>query len=257
MLNNSEKKAHQGMDYRVYRLKPGERLRCMGSAILLGSVIAYLFYDSLLGLILIPIMYFIIRKRQTSEAIEQRQRQLEKEFLDALRTVSASLLAGCSMENAWREAQREIESAYGKQSVLYRELEWMNQSVRFNMPLEQLISDFAVRSGNADIASFSEVFAFAKRSGGSFVAIFEGTAQHMRARYETEREIQVLVASRKMEQKVMNVMPILILAYLKVTSSGFLDVLYGNAVGVLFMSVCLLAYGGAILLAEKILNIRM
>lgn len=223
----------------------------------MGSVIAYLFYDSWLGMILVPVMYLIIRRRQILAAIAQRQRQLEREFLDALRTVSASLLAGYSMENAWRQAQREIESAYGKQSFLYRELEWMNHSLGYNMPLEQLISNFAVRTGNADIASFSEVFAFAKRSGGNFVTIIEGTTQHMRVRYETEREIQVLVASRQMEQKVMNVMPILILAYLKVTSSGFLDVLYGNTAGVLFMSGCLLAYGGAILLAEKILDIRM
>ena len=133
----------------------------------------------------------------------------------------------------------------------------MNHSVGFNMPLEQLLADFAARSGNADIASFSEVFAFAKRSGGNFVTIIEGTTGHMRARYETEREIQVLVASRKLEQKVMNLMPMMILAYLKVTSSGFMDVLYGNVAGVLFMSVCLLAYGGAMVLAERILDIRM
>ena len=79
----------------------------------------------------------------------------------------------------------------------------------------------------------------------------------MRARYETEREIQVQVASRKMEQKVMNIIPLFILAYLKLTSMDFLDVLYGNVAGVLFMTVCLLAYGGAIVLADKILKIRV
>jgi tight adherence protein B len=105
--------------------------------------------------------------------------------------------------------------------------------------------------------SFSEVFAFAKRSGGNFVTIIEGTTEHMRAKYETEREIQVLVASRKMEQKIMNVIPMLILAYLKVTSMDFLDILYGNAAGAIFMTGCLLAYGGAILLAERILRIKM
>ena len=101
------------------------------------------------------------------------------------------------------------------------------------------------------------MFAFAKRSGGNFITIIEATAGHMRACHETEREIQVLVASRRMEQKVMNVMPMLILAYLKLTSSGFLDVLYKNALGVLFMSVCLLLYGGALMLAERILRIRV
>ena len=37
----------------------------------------------------------------------------------------------------------------------------------------------------------------------------------------------------------------------------FLNVLYGNVAGALFMTVCLAAYGGAIVLAEKIMTIHM
>jgi tight adherence protein B len=245
------------MDYRKYRLTGREKMRCLLTAAGLGAVLAYLFYESIMGLVLVPFIYFVMRYRAVCAGREKVQDSLAKSFLDALRTLSAALLAGYSMENAWREAQKEIGALYGKNHMLYSELEHMNQSVSLNVPIEQLIEDFSVRSGNADIASFSEVFAFAKRSGGNFVTIIEGTSEHMRAKYETEREIQVLVASRKMEQKVMNVIPMMILAYLKVTSMDFLDILYGNAGGALFMSGCLLAYGGAILLAEKILRIKM
>jgi tight adherence protein B len=226
-------------------------------AVGLGAAIACLFYRSFFGLLVVPPLYVILRHRAVDAGRGRVQEELAKEFLDALRTVSAALLAGFSMENAWREAQKEIGALYGKEAPLYRELEEMNQSVSFNIPLEQLIESFATRSGNADIASFAEVFAFAKRSGGNFVTIIAGTSEHMRAKYETEREISVLVASRKMEQKIMNVIPMLILAYLGVTSMDFLDVLYGNAAGVLFMTACLLAYGGAVLLAERILRIKM
>lgn len=245
------------MDYRVYKLVPKELWKCMGKAILLAAALAYLFYDSWLGLLMIPLLFLIIKRHAIQQGKKERQSKLAKEFLDALRSVSASLLAGLSMENAWREAQREIERLYGRESLMGRELEVINHSVACNMPLEQLLSDFGERSGNGDIASFAEVFAFAKRSGGNFITIIEGTSEHMRAAYETEREIQVMVASRKMEQKVMNVMPMLILAYLKLTSTGFLDVLYRNLLGVCFMTVCLLLYGGAMVLAEKILNIKM
>ncbi len=245
------------MDYRKYRLSVKERGKSLGLALLLTVVIAYLFYDSFLGFILFPILYVILIRKEKAQGLERVQKQLAAEFLDALRTISASLLAGLSMENAWREAEKEIGELYGKESNLYRELKEMNQSVSLNIPLESLLEDFALRSGNEDIAAFAEVFSFAKRSGGNFVVIIAGTAEHMRQRYETEREIQVLVASRKMEQKVMNFVPILILAYLKITSMDFLEVLYGNAAGVLFMTGCLAAYGGAIILAERILRIEM
>lgn len=245
------------MDYKKYSLSARGRMRCLLIALALGGTLAYLFYNSWFALALIPVLYVILRKRAIDSGIERRQEELAKEFLDTLRTISASLLAGLSMENAWKEAEKEIGMLYGEDSYMYLELEAMNHSVALNIPLEQLLEDFAMRTGNADISSFSEVFAFAKRSGGNFVTIIEGTTEHMRARYDTEREIQVLVASRKMEQRVMNVVPIFILAYMKVTSGGFLDVLYGNIAGVLFMTVCLAAYGGIFILAEKILNIRV
>lgn len=245
------------MECRTYRLSVRERGKCLGVALLLTAVIAYLFYGSFFGFLLFPILYVILIRRERAQGLERVQKQLATEFLDALRTISASLLAGLSVENAWREAEKEIGELYGTESNLYRELKEMNQSVALNIPLERLLEDFALRSGNADIAAFAEVFSFAKRSGGNFVTIIAGTAGHMRQRYETEREIQVLVASRKMEQKVMNLVPILILAYLKITSMDFLQVLYGNVAGVLFMTGCLAAYGGAIILAERILRIEM
>lgn len=245
------------MNYRSYRLTFREQSKCIGMSVLLCLVIAYLFYNSWWGMLLMPALYLFIHRKLVKAGIKRTQDQLAREFLDVLRTVSAALLAGLSMENAWREAEKEIHALYGEDSIMGRELSEINRSVQVNIPMERQLEDLAERSGNADIASFAEVFAFAKRSGGSFVTIIEGTANHIRARYDTEREIQVLVASKKLEQKIMNAMPIMILAYLKVTSIGFLDVLYGNFAGVLFMSGCLIAYGGALLMAEKILRIRM
>lgn len=245
------------MDYRVYRLCYREKMLCLGKAAGLSVVVAYLFYQHWFGLILLPAFFIFFRSRAIRDGQAARQEALASQFLDALRTVSASLLAGFSMENAWREASRDVENLYGQDAILLRELDEINHSVAVNMPIEKLLDQFADRSGNADIMSFAEVFAFAKRSGGNFASIIEETSEHMRARHDTEREIQVLVASRKLEQRVMNVVPIFILAYLKLTSGAFLAPLYGNLFGVLFMTACLVVYGVTILLADKILDIQM
>lgn len=133
----------------------------------------------------------------------------------------------------------------------------MNQAVLLHIPLEQTLQDFARRSGVEDILSFSEVFLFAKRQGANFVQIIENTTYHMKDKQETEEEIQILAASKKLEQKIMNVIPVLILAYLKLTSGDYLSTLYGNWFGVLFMTGCLAAYGAALVLSERILDIRV
>lgn len=245
------------MDYRVYHLSIWEKGICLAKAVGLTVAIAYLFYHHWLGLLFAPFCYWFLKKRAVREGQMAQQEQIATQFLDALRTISASLQASYSMENAWREAEKEVEQLYGKDAIMVREIKEINHSVALNIPIEQLLDQFAERSGNADIMSFAEVFAFAKRSGGNFASIIEETTEHMRAKHDTEREIQVLVASRKLEQRVMNVIPMFILAYLKLTSGGFLDPLYGNPSGILFMTVCLMAYGMTIFLADKILDVQM
>ena len=70
---------------------------------------------------------------------------------------------------------------------------------------------------------------------------------------EAEKEIEVAVSAKKLEQKTMNYIPIFLLAFLKLSSRDYMSALYGNLIGVIFMSTYLLAYAGAIKLANKFL----
>jgi tight adherence protein B len=245
------------MDYRVYRLTGKEIAVVILKSAGITAAVALLFYESVWACILFPAVLLVLWKRGIREGKEKRFRSLSEQFLDAMRAVSAALLGGYSIENALREAQNEIAVLQGENSAMYLELAEINHSVSLCVPIERLFAEFGERSGVEDISAFAEVFAFAKRSGGDLVRMIEKTTEHMRVKQETEEEIAVAVASRKMEQKVMNVVPLFILAYLKVSSDGYLDVMYGNAFGALVMTGCLLVYGSSILLSEHLLAIRM
>ena len=58
-----------------------------------------------------------------------------------------------------------------------------------------------------------------------------------------------------LEQKTMSYIPIFLLAFLKLSSRDYMSALYGNLIGGIFMSTCLLAYAGAIKLAKKFLQV--
>ena len=60
-----------------------------------------------------------------------------------------------------------------------------------------------------------------------------------------------------MEQKIMNVVPIGLLAYLNLTSGEFLAPLYGNLLGIAVMTLAFVAYVGAILMSQKMLEIEI
>lgn len=208
-------------------------------------------------LLVFPFVFGFLFSQRKKNGLEERKKQLSQQFLDAMRVVSTALLAGLSAENAWREAQKEIEVLYGKEAIMFCELQEMNQSIRLSVPVEKVLDEFAQRTGIEDIVSFAEVFLFAKRCGGDFVKIIEHTTEHMRSKLETEQEIDVLIAAKRLEQKIMNLVPIFILAYLRISSDGYLDVLYSNWLGRIFMCICLIAYVFAIFIAKRVMAIKI
>ena len=54
------------------------------------------------------------------------------EFRDAIQAVAAALLAGYSIEHAWKEAEREIMDLYGKEAMITKELIQMNAEIKLN-----------------------------------------------------------------------------------------------------------------------------
>ena len=59
---------------------------------------------------------------------------------------------------------------------------------------------------------------------------------------ETEKEIQTMIASKKLEFEIMSMIPFGMIGYMKLTFGDFLKVLYGNPAGIIVMSICLALY---------------
>lgn len=245
------------MNYSRYKLTLLEKGKIFFLSAVICALVSWLFYDHWFLLMLIPIFYYFICKRNTEKKKEERFRELERQFQNALQSVSGGLSAGYSMENAWKEAYKEMTLLYGENSYICRELKEINQQIALNVPIEEMVEDLGKRSGIEDIENFAQIFRFAKRGGGNFIKIIHRTAAHMQEKIEVRQEIEVLVASKKMEQNIMNVVPLGILVYLKISSGDFLSVIYKNPMGICFMSICLGIYGVALLLAEKILKIEV
>lgn len=171
--------------------------------------------------------------------------------------VSASLLAGYSLENAFLAAQKEMRELHGAGGRMQEALEKINKQVGMNQPLEKAFREAAIESQLEEVENFSEILVFTKRGGGDFVEIIRRTVENISEKIRIEEEIQTLIAEKKLEQRVMNVAPLMLIFYLDITSPGYLDVLYGNLPGVLLMTLCLFGYFGAILISERMGRIEV
>lgn len=245
------------MDYREYQLSAIEKAKVLVVSAGVSAVIAYVFYCSIWGMVLVPAFYVLLKKRMGNELQRKRAEDLQAHFMHGMQILNTALQAGLSMENAWREVQKETGALYGEDSDFFREIKEMNRTVALNMPIERLFLDFAHRSGVEDMISFAEIFDYGKRSGGNWKKIIDQTVLRMYERYETQKEIEVLLAAKKLEQQVMNLVPIGMLLFLQIASWDYIKVLYHNPLGILCMSVCLVAYGASVFLSEKIMKIQV
>lgn len=219
--------------------------------------ISYLFYNSLVSFILISPMipiYVMFRKKEDYKKSISRK---TTEFSDAMQAVSFALNTGYSIENAFAGAVEELELLYGNNSSIVREFRMIVNRIKRNENLEDIMDDYAKRMKIEDISYFAEIFRYAKRSGGDIPAIIKQTVRIIREKAEVQMEINTIISGRKMEQKVMVCIPLGILMYLRITSGSFIEVLYGNALGIAVMTVCLIVYVMAVFISVKIVDIKV
>ena len=226
-------------------------------AVGITGMIAVLFYKSAWGFLLFPIIWRFHYKWLKQEYMKRKTQAFEEQFMHGMQTLNQGLQTGLSMENAWREVQKEAGLMYGETSEFYQQIKDMNHSVEMNMPIESLFLQFAYASKLEGAISFAEVFSYGKRCGGNWKRLIDTVVHRMKERYETKKEIEILVAEKQMEQRIMNLMPIGMLAFLQISAGDYMEVLYHNFLGNVCMSICLAVYVITIKLSEKILWIKV
>ena len=204
---------------------------------------------------IVEYIYDYYKEHQTYPELEDLKERLVC-FRDLIAWMHTALRSGYSMENAVLEAAGQLEQSLGKENILVQELRRMRHKMMISVPVEQLFQDLAVRSRIDDIETFASVLVIAKRTGGNVCEIFQNTWDIFCTRIDTMREIRAGVSSRRFEQNIMSVVPFGILGYVQLSFPEFLSVMYGNVIGVFFMSGCLAVYLTAWVLGKKILDIE-
>ena len=189
--------------------------------------------------------------------IKKRQQLLLLQFREALSVLSSFLSAGYSSENALQSSLPELIHLFGEDALIVREYRLVLKGIEMNRPVEELFADFGRRSGLDDIMNFAEIYIAARRSGGELVRIVSHASDVIRDKLSVKEEILTVNASRRYEQKIMNLLPFFIILYMNFTSPDFFFVLYTTLAGRLVMTGCLAVYVLAVLLAERILQIEV
>ncbi|MHB1394028.1 MAG: type II secretion system F family protein [Clostridia bacterium] len=246
------------VDYDSYHMPVREKFI---SALAAGAVIfttGYIFYRSIaLSLLLIPLALFYPRFR-AKDIIKKRKNELNLQFREALYSIASSLSAGKSIETSFKDAQKELSIQYPDAGTyIIMELEQINKMVEMNETIEEALADFAVRSNLEDILNFADVFTICKRTGGNLVQVVKNTAEIISEKIDVKQEISVLLTEKKLEHKILNLMPVFIVLMLSTSAAEFMAPVFNEPLGRAAMTFSLVLFTAAYFISRKIMDIEV
>lgn len=245
-----------GDDYHVYHMTKKDYLFAWLIGIVIGAVVIYAFFRSILFTIVGAVLCAAIAPKYFCEFKKnQRLKQLRLQFKDLLESLTASYSAGKNTVDAFRDAGSDMESIYGADADILGEIRIICTGLDNNINIEQLLLDFAKRCGLSDVTSFANVFEVCNRQGSDLKRIVSETRDILNDKIEIEMEIETMISGNKNELNIMMIMPVIVV--LSLSSMGSLTIVTNSPVNLIVKLSCIGIFVAAYLIGRKIVDIRL
>ena len=185
----------------------------------------------------------------------KRNKKLEKQFVNMLDGLASSLAAGNTGNGAFVNAEEDMKNQYSEDEAIVREISEIVLGLRNGRTLEEMVAAFGARSNSEDIENFSNVISNCHRMGGNFKDVIRKTRDIISDKSAIENEITTKLASNKLQLNAMCIMPVMLVAMLKMSSSSFADNL-ASALGVVVTTLAIGLFVASYFWGRKIIDIR-
>lgn len=243
-------------DYHVYEMKPQDRLFAVALAFAAAILVVYIFFHSILFGIAGGIALAVPAQRLYRDyKIQKRSKRLLLQFKDLLESLSSSYSAGQNTMGAFGEAKSDMVSIYGEDADIAVEVELIIRGMNNNLQVEELLFNFAARSGLSDVESFANVFEVANRQGSNLKQIIAESREIINDKIEIEMEIETMLQGNKNELNVMILMPLVIVPMLGGLGSSTITA--NTFINVAIKMICIAIFAGSYLVGRKITDIKI
>lgn len=260
------------LNYRVYYMSMLEKVIYFVGVFIIGGLVGYIFYGglfkqdgaetiatcisnclvfSIIGGITVKIFIPAIKKSLQ----EKRQKKLEKQFVDLLESIASSLVSGNTVNAAFINAKTDLLNQYTDDDMIIKEINEINLGLNNGRTLEEMLLDFGKRSNSEDVKNFSNVISNCYRLGGNFSSVVRRTRDIICDKNAINDEITTKLSSNKLQHNAMCIMPIVLVAMLKMSSPSFAENL-SSFLGVFMTTIAIGIFVGSYFWGRKIIDIR-
>ena len=264
----------QMINYKVYKMSANEKSLYFILAFVVGAAVAYLFYGGIgkddygnptmityiLDIVIMAVIGLVTSKLfmpiRKDQIIEARKKTLRKQFIDLLDSLATSISSGKNVPNAFIAAREDLLVQYQPDAYIVQEVDNIISGIQNNLDVGAMLLNFGERSGIQDIRTFGRVFETAYSKGANLKEVVRNSHVILSNKCEIEAEIETKVASSKNEQVIMIIMPIILVAMLKMSGGDFANN-FTTPIGIVCTTIAIAAFVGAYFIGRKILKIEV
>lgn len=246
------------VNYNDYILTGDEKRKFLLCAYLLIFCIAYLFYNSFVVSFISGFLAFAGIDPYKYHLRDKRKAMLKNQFRDLLYSLSSSFASGRQLTESIGEAISNLEVNYDQGEPILVEAKRIFSGLHDARESEEnVLSDFALRSGVKDIINFVDVYMICRNTGGNLERAVMETSRILMEKIEIDEEIRVMTIQKKFEGRIICLMPLGVILFLKLASPDYLKIMYESITGRLIMTISLACIVYAGYLIKKITDIEV
>ncbi|NLK73416.1 MAG: pilus assembly protein TadB [Clostridiales bacterium] len=263
LIMQDKNKRHHGknnlsVNYNIYIYAPKEKALIILKSAFVLYIAAFIFYQNIFLALLFSGLSVFSPKLFEKSLIEKRKAELNLQFKDALYSLSSLIAAGKQMPQAIKETEKNLRLIYQEKAYIIKEFNYMIKRIEeTNESVEDILLDFALRTGIEDIINFADIYIACRTTGGDLESVINKTSQVILEKINIRQEIDTIMAQKKYEALILTAMPFIIILFLTFISPGYLDRMYTTLSGRLIMTIGLTAIGAAYLWGQKITDIEV
>jgi len=186
---------------------------------------------------------------------DRRDKALRLQFRDMLENLTSSLAAGNTMTDSISNARNDLANQYSETDYIIVELTEIVNGLNNGCTLEEMLTTFGERTNSEDIQNFSNVIGNCYRMGGDFKTAVRKTRDIISDKMAIEDEILTKISSNKLQHNAMCIMPIILVAMLKMSSPSF-GANLSSFLGVLVTTVAVGIFVASYFWGRKIIDVR-
>jgi tight adherence protein B len=179
----------------------------------------------------------------------KRDQQFNYQLIDALTSVSNSLKAGMTLNQAFDVLAREMPNP------MRQEMRLLVQELRLGVEMDDALGHLYQRMPSDDLDLVVSGITITRDVGGNLTEVFDNISHTIRERYRIEGKIRALTAQGKMQAVVICLLPFAIALGMHYTTPGSMNILVSTWQGAVLILFCLVLEVVGILLIRRIITI--